>query len=270
MTVRAGDAAGLDRVLDVASRAGFGGITSRSPQVFIGNLGATLESLVSAFTIFPNHGLRRRPFVIDRIEDRTGEVIFRSGVVEFPAINPGLATVVGGVLEKALDPGGTGARARSLGYESPAGGKTGTTDDYHDAWFVGYSDRLTCGVWVGLDQPQQIVPRGFGSTLALPVWTDLMKHAEKIGYQTDVPRARAALTNYHLCRQSALLATSGCQGAGTAYSEPLPPELAPTSACTLHYGPPVTAAAQPADRPPSPPPGQPVRRVLEAIKNWFR
>ena len=63
-------------------------------------------------------------------------------------------------LQKVVAPGGTGVRARSLGFQGPAGGKTGTTNSYHDAWFVGYTDKLTCGVWVGFDKPKTIMDRG--------------------------------------------------------------------------------------------------------------
>ena len=72
---------------------------------------------------------------------------------------------------------GTAASARSLGFKLPAAGKTGTTNDYKDAWFVGYTSSITCGVWVGFDQPTTIIPHGYGAALALPVWTQVMNKA---------------------------------------------------------------------------------------------
>ena len=72
---------------------------------------------------------------------------------------------------------GTAASARSLGFKLPAAGKTGTTNDYKDAWFVGYTSTITCGVWVGFDQPITIIPHGYGAALALPVWTQVMNKA---------------------------------------------------------------------------------------------
>jgi penicillin-binding protein 1A len=80
------------------------------------------------------------------------------------------------VLTQVLDHG-TGATAKSLGLTRPAAGKTGTTNDYHDAWFVGYTGSLTCGVWVGLDKPQTIMPHGYGAALALPIWVDVIQSA---------------------------------------------------------------------------------------------
>jgi len=79
---------------------------------------------------------------------------------------------------------GTAASARSLGWTKPAAGKTGTTNDYHDAWFVGYTKSLTCGVWVGLDQPQTIIAKGYGAALALPIWIDVMNAAPSQRYPT--------------------------------------------------------------------------------------
>ena len=83
---------------------------------------------------------------------------------------------------------GTAASARSLGFRLPAAGKTGTTNDYKDAWFVGYTSTITCGVWVGFDQPMTIVPHGYGAALALPVWVQVMNKAA----QRYPPQALAA------------------------------------------------------------------------------
>lgn len=264
MSVRAGDIAGIENVLELARRAGFPEVTSRSPQVFIGNLGATLKSVTSAYSIFANSGMRKRPYVIERIEDRNGGVMYQSGNIEYPVVTPGVSAMVGGLLEKVMAPGGTGARARSLGFKSRAGGKTGTTNDYHDAWFVGYTDRLTCGVWVGLDQPQRVIGRGYGSTLALPVWVDLMKHAEKIGYTLEAPRAEPVFTEVDLCRTSGLLATVGCGRAGGRYKAEIPYELMPGGYCGVHRG-------RPAAGKPGVPRAVPVgeKTLFEKIRGWF-
>src|SRR5439155_27269159 len=85
------------------------------------------------------------------------------------------------ILQEVLDHG-TAASAHSLGWNKPAAGKTGTTNDYKDAWFVGYTKSLTCGVWVGLDHPQTIMSRGYGATLALPIWIDAMNAASPQKY----------------------------------------------------------------------------------------
>ena len=81
--------------------------------------------------------------------------------------------MVSTALEKVLQRG----TAAAADFHKPAAGKTGTTNDYRDAWFIGYTRALTCGVWVGLDRPAQIMARGYGATLALPVWSDVMNVA---------------------------------------------------------------------------------------------
>src|SRR5207247_7539901 len=74
---------------------------------------------------------------------------------------------------------GTGARARSLGFTLPAAGKTGTTNDFNDAWFVGFTPKLVTGVWVGFDQPHTILPNGFAATIAVPIWAKFMRIATR-------------------------------------------------------------------------------------------
>ena len=117
----------------------------------------------------------------------------------------------------------------------PAAGKTGTTNDYKDAWFVGYTSTITCGVWVGFDQPVTIIPRGYGAALALPVWVQVMNKAAQRyppqPLQPTVPIQRAMV-----CALSNHLATTGCQGAGTAYEIDLPADKIPATACEIHGG----------------------------------
>ena len=116
---------------------------------------------------------------------------------------------------------GTAASARSLGFKLPAAGKTGTTNDYKDAWFVGYTTTLTCGVWVGFDQPTTIIPHGYGAALALPVWTQVMNKAAQ-HYPAEPLQPTMPLQHTTVCSISNQLATTGCRAAGTAYDIDLP------------------------------------------------
>src|SRR5690606_17351583 len=127
-----------------------------SPQLYLGNLGVTLENLTAAYSAFPNGGQRCRPFLIDRIESGEGELLYRSGVMSHRLVSNGTAWMICSMLERTMEPGGTGAAVREYGFRGLAGGKSGTTDDYHDAWFAGFTPRFTCGVWIGLDDPQPI------------------------------------------------------------------------------------------------------------------
>jgi penicillin-binding protein 1A len=175
MTVRIGERAGLDAVKKTADAVGLEGMPLAAVS-YIGTFGATLKDLVSAYSVLANDGVRRQSYIIERIDNSDGDVIYRASHVRFSSIPPDVARTTTSALAKVFERG-TASAAKDLGWKFPAAGKTGTTNDYHDAWFVGYSSSLTCGVWVGLDKPETIVPKGYGSTLALPVWVDVMKRA---------------------------------------------------------------------------------------------
>jgi len=140
---------------------------------------------------------------------------------------------------------GTAARARSLGFTLPAAGKTGTTNDYHDAWFVGYTPSLLTGVWVGFDQPRTIIPNGFAADVAVPVWANFMKAATK-GNKPAWLTAPEGIVTAEVCRLSGKLASDGCShvevvdGEGRVehrsmvYTEYFASGTAPTTHCELH------------------------------------
>ncbi len=175
MTVRVGERAGLEAVQKTANAAGLDEMPL-SAGAYIGTFGATLKELATAYSVLVNDGMKRQSYIIERIDNAEGEVIYRASHVKFQALPADVTRTTTSVLAKVFDRG-TAAAARDLGWKNPAAGKTGTTNDYHDAWFIGYTTSLTCGVWIGLDKPATIVPRGYGATLALPVWVDVMKRA---------------------------------------------------------------------------------------------
>lgn len=234
MSVRIGNWAGIPTMLSLAQHIGMGDAVRPSPQVFIGNLECDLKTLTSAYTIFPNQGRRVPAFVISRIDDQSGDTFYRSATSGYPVISPGASFMVSQVLEKAMEPGGTGASARSLGYERPAGGKTGTTDDFHDAWFIGYTDKVTCGVWVGLDTPARIVSDGYGSRIALPIWTDVLKACEKFGYQAGPLIPKITMAKPTLCRLSGGIANASCRLRKLAYTAEIPLDMVPDQPCEDH------------------------------------
>ena len=264
MTVRVGDQAGLDRVIELMRDAGIGEHAERSRQIFIGNVGTNLKQLVSAFTIYPNQGIRRRPYLIERIEDRNGAVIYSTPTLEAMVLTPGVAAITSRLLSLVMDHG-TAATARTeYGWKVPGGGKTGTTNDYKDAWFIGYSPNVTCGVWMGCDQPQTIMDDAYGGRLALPVWVDVMKKAESLGYMTSAP-AQVPLSRVRLCRTSSLLATEPCSASGASYEDDLPYDLVPQAFCPVHG----VGGTVPGYVPPPGPPGQ-GGGFWDAVRSWFR
>ncbi len=236
MTVRVGNYAGMDAVLGLLRDAGLGTVENVSPQIYIGNTGATLKSLTGAMSIFPNHGIRRRPYLIQRIQSGEGALIYSTPVLEADVLPPAVAQITGRLLERVMSEG-TGASARSeFGFKAKAGGKTGTTNDFKDAWFAGYTREVTCGVWVGFDTPQTILEGGYGAKLSLPIWVDVMNSALAHDYKSDVPAAGQVIAKTTICRVSGRLATSACAAHGDAYDEDLPPELVPQDYCPVHSG----------------------------------
>jgi penicillin-binding protein 1A len=234
MTVRVGQFAGLDDVQKLATTVGLGENIPRGPAIYIGSFEANLKDLTAAYTIFPNAGLRKQAYIIERIDDQDHNPIYRASHISMPAVDPSATWMTSQLMEQVLTRG-TAASAKSLGWKLPAGGKTGTTNDYKDAWFIGYTSTLTCGVWVGFDQPKTIIPRGYGAALALPVWTQTMSKASQ-RYPAEAFHPPVALASANICSISNHLATSGCEMAGTVYEIDLPVDKVPTVACEVHGG----------------------------------
>lgn len=236
MSVRVGERAGIDAVMAMIEHAGLAGPgeIERNPQIYIGNLGAPLNSLVSAYSAFPNDGYRYQPFFIERIETRDHEILFEPEPAGYRVVSPGAAWMVREIMQDALEPGGTGASVRKLGFKAPAGGKTGTTNNYRDAWFLGYTSRLTAGVWVGMDQPEKIVDGGYGGKISLPIWTDVMIAAKDLGYGFEELPEADDLIKVELCKYSGKLAGETCKSFDGIYEEIVPQPMIPRSICEDH------------------------------------
>lgn len=234
MSVRVGQFAGLDNVQKIATTLNLGDNVPRGPAIYIGAFETNLRALTAAYSVFPNAGTRKQSYIIERIDDQDHSPIYRAAHISAPALDPSAAWMTSQLMEEVLTRG-TAASARSLGFKLPAAGKTGTTNDYKDAWFVGYTSTMTCGVWVGFDQPVTIIPHGYGAALALPVWVQVMNKAAQQyppqDLQPTMPIQRAMV-----CSLSNHLATTGCQAAGAAYEIDLPIDKIPTVACEVHGG----------------------------------
>ena len=234
MSVRVGQFAGLDAVQKVATTLNLGENIPRGPAIYIGSFETNLKNLTAAYSAFPNAGVRKQAYIIERIDDPEHRPIYRAAHISAPALDPSAAWMTSQLMEEVLTRG-TAASARSLGFKLPAAGKTGTTNDYKDAWFMGYTTTLTCGVWVGFDQPVTIIPHGYGAALALPVWTQVMNKAAQ-RYPAQALQPTMPIQHAMACSISNHLATTGCQAAGTAYEIDLPADKVPTVACELHGG----------------------------------
>src|SRR5213595_2342776 len=240
MSVRIGQFAGLDQVQKIATTLNLNDKAPHGPAIYIGSFETNLKDLTSAYSAFPNAGVRKQSYIIERIDDQNNQPIYRAAHLSAPALDPSAAWMTSQLMEEVLTHG-TAASARSLGFKLPAGGKTGTTNDYKDAWFLGYTSALTCGIWVGFDQPTTIIPRGYGAALALPVWVQVMnKSAAR--YPAKVLEPTMPMARVTVCATSNALATTGCQMSGTAYEIVLPADKVPTQACPVHGGEPTEFA----------------------------
>src|SRR6478736_531960 len=234
MSVRVGQSAGLDTVQKITNELGIAQNIPHGPASYIGSFESNMKDLTSAYTVFPNAGVRRQAYIIERIDDQRHKPIYLAAHISSAALDPGAAWMTSRLMQEVLTQG-TAASARALGFKLPAAGKTGTTNDYKDAWFIGYTTTLTCGVWVGFDQPTTIIPHGYGAALALPVWTQVMNKAAQ-RYPPQPLQPTMQIQRALACSLSNHLATSGCQAAGTAYEIDLPVDKIPTVACQVHGG----------------------------------
>lgn len=180
-TVRVGLRAGLDAVADTMERAGLAWDIPRFPSICLGSFETTLKDLTAAYTAFATGGIRLQPYLIEKITDSDGNVLFQATHGRIRFLDPKAAEMTTSILEDVVTRG-TASNARALGLRKRAGGKTGTTDQFRDAWFIGFTKSLTCGVWVGFDQPRTILPGGYGADLALPIWVDVMQAANSSAY----------------------------------------------------------------------------------------
>jgi penicillin-binding protein 1A len=234
MSVRVGQFAGLDAVQKIATTLNLSDNIPHGPAIYIGSFETNLKALTSAYSVFPNAGVRKQAYIIERIDDQDHNPIYRSAHISAPSLDPSAAWMVSELMEQVLTRG-TAASARSLGFRLPAAGKTGTTNDYKDAWFLGYTTTLTCGVWVGFDQPTTIISRGYGAALALPIWVQVMNKAGQ-RYPPQELQPTMPIQHAMVCSLSNHLATTECQAAGTAYEIDLPADKVPTVACEIHGG----------------------------------
>ncbi|HWO56730.1 MAG TPA: PBP1A family penicillin-binding protein [bacterium] len=171
----------IHRVIDLAERMGISTKLLPYPSLAVGSSEVTVFDMTAAYSCFPNGGIRTTPTLIRRITDRNGKVIEDNSIPRREEVLPAnLAYAVTHVLTAVVD-SGTAASTRRRGFTRPAAGKTGTSNEYMDNWFVGFTPRFTCGVWVGYDLKTPIggYHTGTGAATALPIWTAVMQEASK-------------------------------------------------------------------------------------------
>ncbi len=176
MSVRVGLKAGFDTIADAVTLAGISPNPPRYPALCLGAFESTLKDLTSAYTAFATGGVKLQPYLIEKIVDADGKTIYRATHGRLQVLPEKYARMTSSIMEEVIDRG-TAGKARQYGLRHRAAGKTGTTNDYQDAWFVGFDNDITCGVWVGFDTPAKIMTGGTGGELALPIWVDIVEAA---------------------------------------------------------------------------------------------
>ena len=178
MAVRVGLRAGLDNIAETLIRAGLSPNPPRYPAICLGAFETNLKDLTAGYTTFATGGTRLQPYLIDKVTDSDGHILYKSTRGRLPVFSPASAKMANALMEQVIERG-TASKAHDFGLRGRAAGKTGTTNNFVDAWFVGFDSRLTCGVWVGFDQPRPIRPGGYGGALALPIWVDIIQAAKR-------------------------------------------------------------------------------------------
>jgi len=174
VTIKLLEQVGIGKVIKFANTLGIHGSLPYNLSLALGSLSVTPLQLTSAFCIFEQGGMKMKPIAIKYIVDTDKNVLENNQPGGVRVISPQTAFLATSMLEDVVKHG-TAIRARSLGM--PAAGKTGTTNDYNDAWFIGYTTELAAGVWVGFDNVRSLGSKETGSRAALPIWIDFMKQA---------------------------------------------------------------------------------------------
>ena len=217
-------------VLRLASSAGLKDLPD-VPSLSLGTGEVTPLDLTTAFSMFPNGGFAVRPRGMVRVIDADGTTVYDNPAHSERVISAETAFQMVSMLEDVMDRG-TASAARGWGIRFPSGGKTGTTDDFKDAWFVGFSSSIVVGVWVGFDQPKTIAREGYGSRFALPIWSDFMRRAvqRRPAEEFEVP---SGLHGEQLCHVSYLRPVEECPVYIEYFKEN---DDVPSRLCPLHRG----------------------------------
>ena len=224
---------GIRRTIAFAKRLGIESELPEYPSLALGAGDVKLLEITSAYAVFANGGTRAQPCSIQYIEDRNGELLFEYEIKPKRVIAASLAYVITNVMKGVIE-NGTGRRAIRSGLKRPAAGKTGTTDDYKDAWFVGYTPRLATGVWVGFDDSQKKNRRsqGEGAKAALPIWAKFMIEGAR-GPIEDF-RVPTGVVFHEIDKETGLLKYPGKCDPENVIREAFIEGYAPTMLCTAH------------------------------------
>ncbi|HEU0055569.1 MAG TPA: PBP1A family penicillin-binding protein, partial [Longimicrobium sp.] len=232
-TVVLGERVGAGRVVSMAKDLGLTTPIKPYPSTFLGAADVVPLELVASYSAFANGGAVVKPRLIRRIEDAQGRVVWESRVSKRFALSPAVAFLTTSMMRDVVDRGtGSGVR-EALPYAIPAAGKTGTTNEGADVWFIGATPDLVAGVWLGFDRPQAILANASGGGLAAPVWGRVMANYYQ-SHPAPAPwTAPADLLAVRIDKRSGGVATDGCPPEDVTV-EYYVPGTEPTEPCPWH------------------------------------
>jgi penicillin-binding protein 1A len=195
-------------VIDYARRMGLQNKMNPVPALAIGACEATPMELVNAYQIFANHGVMVTPYCIEKIVDKNGRVLEVHQPEEKEVLSAKTSFLMASLMRSVVCCG-TGAAIPGLGFTRPAAGKTGTTNDYSDAWFIGFTPQVVCGVWAGVDERRSLGNGVTGSICAIPVWvkTMIQLHRKLPVRDFAVPEG---IKTENVCKESHKIALASC------------------------------------------------------------
>jgi penicillin-binding protein 1B len=227
--VRAAIDAGVPNVIKTASNIGVESRLEPYPSIALGSFEVTPLEIAYAYSVFANDGVKAEPISILAVSTREGKLLESREVRMRRVADPALCYVLNDVLKDVLQYG-TAVKARQLGFTRPFAGKTGTTNNYRDAWFIGYSPRVLSLVWVGFDDGHSV--RLAGGDACVPIWTAHMNRIIGMIPEVDFHRPEG-IVERQIDPESGMLATPYCP---STRSEVFVAGTEPTEVCSLHTG----------------------------------
>ena len=236
VTIRLGLELGAEAVADEARRYGFSAPIPAVPSMFIGSADVIPLEMVSAYTAFASLGVRASPIAILRVEDAQGTVLWRPLPRRERVMAPDQAFVLNDMMRDVVRVGTASGAVKRSGFSLPAGGKTGTTNDGTDIWFIGFTRDLVAGFWMGLDQPETIKSNAQGGLLVAPAWGNFMREIYERRPSPGEWEQPSGVVSREIDAESGRLATPFCPTASRRW-EVFSPGREPVDFCPLHSGP---------------------------------
>lgn len=206
---------GLDTVVAYARRFGLGRPMRAVPSLSLGACEATPFEMTAAFAVFPNGGAWIEPTLVASMADRNGASMAVGDPMRRRVMGEAAAWIMADML-KDVNIRGTAAEVWASGFKHPSGGKTGTTNDYRDAWYIGFTKRYTVGVWIGTDDHASMGPGHSGTDDAMPIWTDIMRALHK-GRKAEPLERPKGVADVSVCKLTGRGAQTFCDSVSHDY-----------------------------------------------------